>query len=257
MIQSHQASIFPDDIIVATSSREQGSIWHPDRDERGAERIDAWLSSVGIDPRKSVGIQVTYGDDRSYADIIDITEPAGSAGLLTADGWRPGDAFATTTPGIGMLIPVADCNAVVCYDPVKKVLALAHIGWHSTVNNLASKVVQHMSVQYGSQPADILVYISPSIRRESYRFTHLDTTPDVSWHAEPYATKQSDGTYAIDLLQYNIDQLIGAGVLGSHIEIVDTDTATDDKYYSHFARHSEGQTDRTSGRFAVAVQIRA
>lgn len=67
------------------------------------------------------------------------------------------------------------------------------------------------------------------------------------WHAEPYATLQPDGRYAIDLVQYNYDQWITAGILPEHIEVVGVDTAQSDDYPSHFA----GQ----KSRFAVLAMI--
>lgn len=247
MIDAHQASIFPPQFLVATSSAADGAIRHPSLDPLAAGNIRRWCAQLAVPLEQTVGLRITYGDARTYTDIVELEAPLVAEGAAANEGWIAADAFVTRTPGVAMIVPVADCNAVVYVDPVKNVMALAHIGWHSTVRNLASGVVRYMVQHYGCDPRDILVYNSPSIRAGSYRFTFLEPTDITQWHAEPYATRQPDGTYAIDLVAYNHDQWVSAGVLPEHIEVVDVDTATSDTYPSHFA----GQ----KSRFAVLAMI--
>lgn len=248
MIAADQATIFPDFFYVATSSSANGVIRHPSKDPAAAGDIEAWCKELGIPLKQVAGLYITYGPGRTYTDIVDVTAAFDVSGPTTGKGWREADAFVTNTPGVALLLPVADCNAVVYADPVHKVLSLAHLGWHSTVNDLAGKVVDYMVQRYGSDPKDILVYNSPSIRSESYVFTHLEDTLVKRWHAEPYATKQADGTYAIDLVSYNHDQWLSAGIQPGNIQVSPVNTATSSDYPSH----RKGQ----SGRFAVLVMIR-
>lgn len=248
MIDAHQASIFPPDFFVATSSAKNGSIRHPALDQSAASNLASWAADIGVDASQTVGLYVTYADDRTYTDIVEVDSPTADDGAQSMEGWVQADAFVTQAPGLALILPVADCNAVVYVDPVKHVLALAHIGWHSTVHNLASKLVAYMQERYGSDPADILIYNSPSIRADSYRFAHLGQTEITRWHAEPYAVLQADGRYAIDLLQYNRDQWAEAGIAPEHVEIIDVDTAKSEDYPSHFAGEAS--------RFAVLAMIR-
>ena len=247
MIASDQPTIFPSPFFVATSSIENGVIRHPGLDPDAAGNIVTWCSKLGVPLERTVGLYITYADTRSYTEIIDVSAPADAGGASTEKGWIKADALITNTPDIALLLPVADCNAVVYADPVNNVVALLHLGWHSTVHNLATKAVQYMIEHYGSSPADILIYNSPSIRARSYRFTHLSVTANTRWHQSPYAVKQLDGTYAIDLVQYNYDQWIEVGIAPEHIELIPIDTATSDNYPSHFA----GQ----KSRFAVLAKI--
>ncbi len=247
MIAAHQAHIFPEQYFVATSSLKNGVIRHPSLDPAAPDNIRAWCRQLEIPLEQTVGLYITYGEGRTYTDIVKIAEPLDAQGASAEEGWVKADAFVTQVPSLAMLLPVADCNAVVYVDPVQNVMALAHLGWHSTVHNLASKLVEYMAEQYGSVPSDILIYNSPSIRANSYTFTHLAETDSTRWHAEPYAAQQSDGTYAVDLVKYNYDQWCEAGILPENIEITDVDTATSSDYPSHFA----GQ----NSRFAVLAMI--
>lgn len=247
MIASDQASIFPSKFFIATSSLGDGTIRHPDLDASASHNIVSWCKALHIPLGQTVGLYITYDDAQTYTDIVTVDRTIDEEGVTTPRGWLKADALITNTPGIGLMLPVADCNAVVYVDPVHNVLALLHLGWHATVNNLASKMIDHMSRHYNSQPEDILIYNSPSIRVPSYSFTHLSATSDQRWHQPPYATLRPDGTYAIDLVKYNQDQWQMAGILAKNIEICSVNTATSDNYPSHHM----GQ----NGRLAVFAMI--
>lgn len=248
MITSDQPTIFPEGFFVVTSSSAEGVIRYPPLDDAAPRHIRAWCRQLDIPLQQTVGLYITYGDKRTYTDIVELTDSIATQDASTKEGWVAADAFVTSQAGIAMLLPVADCNAVVYVDPVRKVMALAHLGWHSTVRNLASKVVHHMVTHFQSQPEDILIYNSPSIRAASYHFTHLAQTDITHWHAEPYAVRQADGAYAIDLVKYNYDQWCEAGIVPKNIQVIDVDTATSGDYPSHFT----GQ----NSRFAVMAMIK-
>lgn len=247
MIAADQVSIFPPDYRVATSSLAEGTIRNPSLDADASANITAWCAALAVPFEQTVGLAITYSEERTYTDVVTVDGALDGNGAATARGWIKGDAIITTTPGLALILPVADCNAVVYVDPVHHVVALLHLGWHATIRNLASKVLDHMVEQYGSRPEDILIYNSPSIHASSYRFTHLSPVGDPNWRQEPYAVLRSDGTYAIDLVQYNYDQWMRRGIQPDNIEIADVDTAASDDYPSHFA----GQ----KGRFAVLAML--
>jgi copper oxidase (laccase) domain-containing protein len=78
------------------------------------------------------------------------------------------DALSTSTPGLPLIVRVADCGPVFFYDPVRRVIALAHSGRRGTEGNIVGETLSHLAATYGSQPGDIVVQLGPCIRPPHY-----------------------------------------------------------------------------------------
>ena len=65
------------------------------------------------------------------------------------------DILVTTVPGLGLLIKQADCQAVMFYDPVNRVVANVHAGWRGQVLNILSETVRLLQSRFGTRPADL------------------------------------------------------------------------------------------------------
>jgi YfiH family protein len=76
---------------------------------------------------------------------------------------RPGyDALLAPAPGPALLIKVADCQAVLLYDPMSRALALVHSGWRGSVQNILGRTVAALA-KAGAPPARLKAAISPSL----------------------------------------------------------------------------------------------
>jgi hypothetical protein len=149
-----------------------------------------------------------------------------------------------------LLLPIADCYPVTLFDPNNKVLALAHVGWHSTAAHLIQKVVSQMSERFGSKPADLLVHIGPGIPAQYYKFKDPIQLNLPGW--TEHLHKTSDG-YEIDLLSYNLEQLSLAGVSGQNIEIDSRNTVESDEFESHHVNATQGLPP--ARRFLTATML--
>jgi YfiH family protein len=78
------------------------------------------------------------------------------------------DIILTDKPGVTLFMRYADCVPILLYDPVKKAVGLAHAGWQGTVKKVGAVAVEVMHKKYGSDPADILGAIGPSIGPDRY-----------------------------------------------------------------------------------------
>lgn len=78
------------------------------------------------------------------------------------------DALTTNQSQVSLGIYVADCCAVFLVDPVARVIALAHSGRKGTELGIAAKTIAKMQANFGSQPADLVVQLSPCIRPPHY-----------------------------------------------------------------------------------------
>ncbi len=79
-----------------------------------------------------------------------------------------GDGLITNTPDLPLTTYHADCVPIYFYDPLKKVIGLAHAGWRGTVSSIASVMVSRMVEAMGCRPRDILAGIGPSICRDCF-----------------------------------------------------------------------------------------
>lgn len=68
----------------------------------------------------------------------------------------------------------ADCILLLCYDPVKNVIANVHSGWKGTANKIAEVTINKMISEYNCNPKDVICCICPSIRK-----CHFEVEKDV------------------------------------------------------------------------------
>ena len=97
----------------------------------------------------------------------------------------------------------ADCVPLYFLDPAKKVIALSHSGWRGTVGKIGKKTVELMHVKFGSDPADILAAVGPSVCQDCYEVSAdvIDRFKEVfdrsAWDELFY--EKPDGKYQLDL----------------------------------------------------------
>lgn len=250
MIASDQPRIFDESRVkVRVSSRGDGTMKSNGAGdiEEVTANMKAFASQAGLAFDRLVAMNVGAHAD-VWDEIVTVTEPAGRP-LIAIEDRLIADALVTTRRDVVLVLPVADCNAVAIHDPVKEVLAVVHLGWQSTVADLASKIVSHLHAQYMSQPSDLRVYISPSIRAESYVFDKVSQQDDARWR--PFLHK-TDAGVGIDLPGYNRQLCIEAGVLPEHIQLTPVNTAASEDYFSHYRAVRSGEPD---GRFALFAAL--
>lgn len=168
------------------------------------------------------------------------------------------DGLLTNLPDTPLAVLVADCTVVSYFDPVQKVIALAHAGWRGTSGLIARKMVERMHEVYGSNAQDILVGLSPNIMQHHFQVRQdvldiFQSPESYGNQAEHFFAPQPEGdSYLLDLNTALVTQLTEAGIQKSHIEISDICTACRlDLFYSH--RFEQGRT----GRFCGLIVLRS
>ncbi len=78
------------------------------------------------------------------------------------------DAIITNQKGIGIAVGTADCVPILLYDSKLQLLAAIHAGWRGTALKIVSKTISIMKEKFGSNPANIIAGIAPSISREYF-----------------------------------------------------------------------------------------
>lgn len=209
------------------------------------------------------GLNLAYGDDDPAAveqNLSQVQEALGLKRLVYArqvhgveiistsgqGGPELGqaDGLCTDRPGVGLLIKTADCQAVVLYDPVKKVLANLHAGWRGNVQNMAGRGVEFMAGRFGVEPGDVHAAISPSLGPCCAEF--VNHTQELGEDFEPYQVSPNH----FDLWAVTVDQLTSAGVKRENIEVAGICTKCDERFYSY-------RRQRRTGRFGTIVAMEA
>jgi len=136
------------------------------------------------------------------------------------------DGFVTNVPGIPLMVRFADCQGILLFDPVKRVIGAVHSGWRGNAQDIIGEAVRKMVDEYECNPADILAGVSPSLGPCCAEFS--DPLTELPEHMHKYI----DGTH-VDLWECASDQLKNAGVLSEHIEIARECTVCNrEKYFS-------------------------
>jgi hypothetical protein len=253
MIKADQPTIFDKQrLLSAVSSRQDGTMKILNGDtETAFQNRRRFLEELGL--KIEDGVLLYVGDHTTWDAIHDVTAKDRGAGMQDPHTAITGDALVTNLKGLALFLYTADCNADIIYDPVKDVVALAHLGWQSTAADLAGKVIRHLVRHYGSRPEDLYIYNGPSIRAQSYIMDLPVAQTGVPGWA-PYLMRFPDGRVGIDLVGYNREQFIAAGVLDEHIQICPVDTGISGNYFSHYRANREGRA-QDEGRFVSVCSL--
>ena len=230
------------------------------------------LGGVSRPPWQSLNTGHTVGDDREHVrenhericsalgiHLADVVSPqqVHSAVVRVVDGGDRGqvckqtDALVTDMPGVYLMLRFADCVPVLLYDPVRRVVGLAHAGWRGTVKCIARATVQRMVEAFGCRPADISAGIGASIGPCCYEVG--DEVVDAAREAFPDAPyllqRQMRGRWHFDLWTANQVQLAQMGLTSIEVSGLCTACQTNE-WFSH--RAEKGRT----GRLGVVIGLR-
>jgi hypothetical protein len=78
------------------------------------------------------------------------------------------DGIITNQSGVALGIYVADCCAVYIVDPKTPAIGLVHSGRKGTELGVVTKAIRQMMDRFGSNPANMIVQLSPCIRPQHY-----------------------------------------------------------------------------------------
>jgi hypothetical protein len=154
------------------------------------------------------------------------------------------DGVITDIKEVFLVIQVADCQAVILYDPQKQVIANVHSGWRGSVKNIIGKCLDKMILEFGCDPESIMAGISPSLGPCCSEFVNYrDEIPKNLW-----AYKIMGRDY-FDFWKISIDQLMEKGVKKDHIENVEICTKCHTNLFYSFRK------DKTISRFACVISM--
>jgi len=97
---------------------------------------------------------------RSIALANDPGAPApGPCTMVT----HPADGLVTDEPRVALAAMGADCPALLVMDPRTGTCGSAHCGWRGTALGIARTLLDRLTAEFGSAPADVHAFIGPGI----------------------------------------------------------------------------------------------
>lgn len=224
------------------------------------------IGGVSTGPYAALNLGLSSGDDRerveanrdwllqqlgvarshvaAYNQVHGNVVATGEPSWFTADA----DAATTNTPGVLLVMSVADCMPIIVHDRGTGAVAAIHAGWRGTVAGVSAATVQALSERYGGNVRDFVAVLGPAISAAEYEVgpevVHAARAAGLS-HA--VAAERSDGHAQFDLRAANERQLQRAGVQAVH-HLAHCTAREPALFYSH--RRDNG----TTGRHWVFVQ---
>ncbi len=210
------------------------------------ENYRLFCTDLGIAPERLVVPKQVHSKR-----VVPVAARDAGKGLFRDSDLPELDALVTNEPGVCLATFYADCTPILLLDPVKKVIASIHSGWRGTLQKIAGEAVLCMQERYGSDPADILAAMGPSIKQchfevdEDVYFAFSEVFPEL---IDRYTEKKGSKFY-IDTDVLNVDTLKRAGLLSEHISRCEDCTYCESETY--FSHRREGST----GRMCAVIEL--
>lgn len=220
---------------------------------------------AGHEPYDSLNVRFGIGDNEDdvlenrgrvcldlgikMGDLISLNQVHGDK-ILKVDSETHGeidgyDAMVTDLPGKFLMIQVADCQGVMIWDEIKKVVACVHNGWKGSAQNIVGKTLTKMINEFQCHPSNISVEISPSLGPCCSEF--INPLAELPEHLHSFIKANNH----VNFWEATEKQCLDYGLLKENILNPKICTVCNkDKYFS-FRGEPEG-----TGRFAVVTGIK-
>jgi hypothetical protein len=187
---------------------------------------------------------VAYAHHVHGTDIVEATGP-GWAGLA--------DGLVTRRAGLAVVVFSADCVTILAADPVARAVGALHSGWRGTVARAAGHPVRALADHCGSNPADLVACVGPSIGPCCFYANQemIDLARQGFGHdAEQFLRPKGEST-SFDLQMANALDLTAAGVKPNNIHQAGVCTyCRTEEFFSY-------QKDLGPGRFCSGIALMA
>lgn len=161
------------------------------------------------------------------------------------------DAIITKTENLFLYQKFGDCVPFTVYDKKQSILVFAHIGIHSAIKKLHIEIINKLVSEYNCKIEDLMCYLGPSIKKESYLKKLDDNQIFNEWNK--FLEKKNNGMYSVDLQGFIVHGLINMNISKDNIEVSDIDTAKDERYFSHY--RSKNDPNLKEQRFIYGVMM--
>ena len=206
-----------------------------DRPEAVMENFRRIGAELGVRCEDMVLSQQTH-----TANVRVVTGADRGKGITRERDYTDVDGLITNEPGICLVTSFADCVPLYFVDPVKKAIGLSRSGWRGTVGKIGKRTVEMMGESFGSDPADILAAVGPSVCMDCYEVSgdvieKFRQVFDEKLWPELFYEKEN-GKCQLDLWKANELIFLESGILPEHMAVTNLCTHCNSEIlYSHRA----------------------
>lgn len=159
------------------------------------------------------------------------------------------DSLITNQKGVGLLVQQADCQAIMLFDPKRKVIANIHSGWRGSVQNIAKATVEAMVIHFQCDPTDVCALISPSLGPCCGEFKNYKMElPKIFWR---FQEKENYFNFW-DVTKW---QLMEAGLSKERIHSANICTVCNTSFFSYRRFKKEHPEQVETGRNASVIVL--
>lgn len=204
-----------------------------DKKENVDKNFDIICAALGVKKEDCVTLRQVHS-----TKIVKADESLKGMGFRDDIERIEADGLVTNKKGIVLVTFHADCVPLYFVDTKNKAIGLAHSGWRGTADGMGEKMLKTMAKEYGTDPADVVAAIGPSIGKCCFQVDKpvVDIFRNNFKFADKYIRDDESypGKYKIDLWGINKEMFMECGVKEENIEIGGLCTmCRPDIFYSH------------------------
>lgn len=161
------------------------------------------------------------------------------------------DGLILTNKEQALFLNFADCTPVMIYDSKKHIAAVSHAGWRGTAGMIASKTVEKMVSEFGSNLNDLKAAIGPAISFCCYNVgedVYRQLSKTVGDFTGLYEIRQGD--IFVDLKGINKRQLIDAGLDENNIDVCPYCTVCNNNLFFSYRKENA-----TTNRHSAVIKL--
>jgi YfiH family protein len=221
---------FPE-LVQGVSTRALGNMKMLVADPKVIKNRENFTKILGIDLNSIVVTENVHGNKIA---IVGKGE-CGRGALNTLESIPGVDGLVTREPNVNLMITVADCLPLVAYDPILRIVGIAHAGWRGILAGVGAALVNEFKV-LGSKPENLVMGIGPGICQKHFIVKNDILTKFKEIYPKATFIRNHDGY--VDLKASLTEQLLKNGVTKYNLEVAKECTVCNNYYFGSF--RSEG-----------------
>jgi|GEM_PF-1014706 len=217
-------------LIHGISTTKEGPLFDKKENwESVVSNREKFFESLGIEMKNVVFFQQVHGSNVKIVKKEDL----GSGVFYPETEIKNSDGGITKEKGIFMAIKTADCMPMIGFDPIEKIVFAVHIGFKSLIQGIHLKALVKL-LSLGSKPENLVIYIGPSIKKESYSFNINDVFQEnldlIDW--TDFYLEYKEKVY-LDLPGFLERDLLEMGLKEKNLDISPIDTFESKRFFSY------------------------